>query len=706
MNGYYLEGLSAAAWGDTIETFLPRLDPFHERVSGRGVVKYSARHRPKLVAACALLLAVVPAVWAQSKPVATDESYFAEKLYPLMHDAQCNLCHNDNGVAAATRLQFPPNDAKPQEVTAFGLGLTKLVDRANPEKSLLLLKPTNRIPHTGGERFAPGSKEEGVLLGWIHYLAGLSDKQLDEAEKRLTRDDQHGLEPLTVRRLTHSQYNNTVRDLLGDQSRPADSFPKEDFVHGFKNQLEAQGVPPLQAEAYSDAAERLARSAFRGGDHQGLIPCQPAAATDPVCADKFVRQFGLKAFRRPIDDREAQVYVELFRQEAERTGDFLGGAQMVVEAMLQSPHFLFRVERGAGSPYGQYEIASRLSYFLWDTMPDEELLAAADKGELSTVAQVEATARKMLDDPRAKSSLEEFLAQWLRFDRALSAIRDRRLFRGFSTELAAAMTEETRRLFDHLVWEDQNFMDFFTADYTYVSTDLANLYGLPAPSEEFGRVDYPPDSGRSGVLGHASFLTLTSKPSDTSPTERGLFVRADFLCHEVPPPPPGVNTALPVITEAKPMTNRERLSMHLNSEACATCHRLIDPIGLGFEHYDAIGKFRQELTLSFIPEAHEEGHRKRSEVKLPLDTTAHVQGIENSDFSTPKELGRILAADGACQKCIVKKLFRYTFGREETAADQPAIEAMLKKFQESGFHFRELVVALITSKPFLEGGPS
>jgi hypothetical protein len=304
--------------------------------------------------------------------------------------------------------------------------------------------------------------------------------------------------------------------------------------------------------------------------------------------------------------------------------------------------------------------------------------------------------------------MEEFLAQWLRFDRALSAIRDRRLFRGFSTELAAAMTEETRRLFNHLVWEDENFLEFFTADYTYVSTDLANLYDLPAPAEEFGRVEYPPDSGRGGVFGHGSLLTLTSKPSDTSPTERGLFVRDHFLCHEVPPPPPGVNTALPVVTEAKPMTNRERLGIHLNSEACASCHRLIDPIGLGFEQYDAIGRYREQVTLSFRPEydGDDGGRPERVEINLPLDTTAHVQGIPDSEFSTPKELGRILAADAACQKCMVKKLFRYAFGREESAADQEAIEGILKAFQDSGFRFRELVVALITSRPFLEGGPS
>lgn len=659
------------------------------------------------LALVALFIGAISAAPAQT-PAPTSDSYFTEKLYPLMLNAQCNLCHNDNGVAAATRLQFPSTEATPEQITTFGLGLLRLVDRQHPDKSLLLLKPTKRIEHTGGERIAPGSDQEKTLLGWINYLAGLSEEQVRAAKERIIRAGQRSLEPLTVRRLTHSQYNNTVRDLLGDQSRPADGFPKEDFIHGFKNQAEGQGVPPLQAEAYSEAAERLAQSAFRGGDQQGLIPCEPASATDPVCGADFVRQFGLKAFRRPLDDGEAHVYTKLFRQEAERTGDFRGGAQMVVEAMLQSPHFLFRAERGPGSPFRQYEIASRLSYFLWDTMPDSDLLRAAAKGELSTAEQVEATARRMLEDPRAKSSLDEFLGQWLRFDRALSAIRDRRLFRGFSTELAAAMTEETRQLFNHLVWEDRDFREFFTADYTFVSTDLARLYGLPVPPEEYARVEYPPESGRGGVLGHASVLTLTSKPSETSPTERGLFVRSHFLCHEVPPPPPGVNTALPVITEDKPLTNRDRLGVHLNSEACSGCHRLIDPIGLGFEQYDAIGAFRADMTLNFRSDYEDDdGERpKNVEIKLPIDATAHVQGIENSEFSTPKELGRILAADGSCQKCIVKQVFRYAFGREETAADQAAIDGILKTFRDSGYRFRELLVALITSKPFLEGGPS
>jgi hypothetical protein len=537
------------------------------------------------------------------------------------------------------------------------------------------------------------------LQSWIQYLASLSDEQVRAARDKIARAERFDLSRLTVRRLTHSQYNNTVRDLLGDQVQPANSFPKEDFIRGFKNQLEGQGISPLQAEAYSKAAERLAQAAFRGGDQQRLIPGQPASAKDIDCAAKFVRQFGRKAFRRPITEEESRLYLGLFQREADRTSDFLSGAQVVVEAMLQSPHFLFRVERGGSGPF---EIASRLSYFLWDTMPDEEMLQAAERGEYATIEQIETRARKMLADPRAKASLEEFLSQWMRFDGVLSATRDRRRFSEFNTVLAGAMVEETRRLFNYLVWNDRNFMELFTADYTFLNSDLAKLYGVPEPPEEYAKVSYPADSGRSGVLGHASFLVVTSNPSETSPTSRGLFVRNQFLGHEVPAPPPGVNTSLPELTVEAPQTNRQRLAVHLNSESCASCHRLIDPIGLGFEQYNPIGAFEEKMVLR-------SGGGRRggptTTVELPLDTSAHIQGIQNSNFSTPKELGRILAANKSCQRSIVKQLFRYAFGREETASDQPVIEAVFEKFRDSGFRFRELIVAMATSELFLQRRP-
>ena len=230
-----------------------------------------------------------------------DESFFVEQVYPALHAAQCERCHSDNGVASETRLAFPESDADHDRITAFGLSLMDLVDRQNPERSLLLRKPTKRVKHTGGQRIKPGSDEEAVLLRWINYLAGLSDEQVRRARERIARSDQRGLEALTVRRLTHSQYNHTVRDLLGDQSQPASSFPKEDFVNGFKNQWEAQGVSPLQAEAYSKAAERLARAAFRGGDQHGLIPRRPESPTDAASCRRVRPAVWSQGISPPLD---------------------------------------------------------------------------------------------------------------------------------------------------------------------------------------------------------------------------------------------------------------------------------------------------------------------------------------------------------------------------------------------------------------------
>ena len=646
----------------------------------------------------AFLLAIVSHAHAQSDSV-IEQSFFAEKLYPVMLREQCNLCHNDNGVASDTELEFPSAQANPEQVAAFGLRLMELIDRGDPPESLLFRKPTNREEHTGGERIKQGSEEEQLLLSWINYLAGLSDDQIQQARRQIALAEQHALEPLMVRRLTHSQYNHTVRDLLGDDSQPANRFPGEDFIRGFQNQAEAQGISPLQAEAYAQAAEWLAASAFRGGDSRGLIPCQPDSSAPTDCAVQFVRQFGRRAFRRPLTDSEERVYTSLFQREI-APADFFSGARIVVEAMLQSPHFLFRVQQGNKGPFQQYEVASRLSYFLWDTMPSAEMLDAAGRGAFSRPEQVEAAARGMLEDPRAQASLEEFLAQWMRFDRVLTATRDRRRYGAFDAEIAAAMVEETQALFNYLVWGDRNFMEFFTADYTFLSANLAPLYDLPPPPEEYAMVKYPATSGRSGVLGHGSFLVATSKPAETSPTERGLFIRNHFLGHEVPPPPPGVNAVLPEVTEDKPLTNRQRLQVHLNSEACSNCHRLIDPIGFGFEQYDAIGRFREKMSLQFGGNSYEGGNAPS--IDLDIDTSALVQGIEDSAFDTPQGLGRILAENEACQRCIVKQLFRYAFGRAETSSDQPVIDAILKKFRDSGFRFRELIVAVVTSELFLQ----
>ncbi len=633
------------------------------------------------------------ALWAQGGD-------FRTTLYPILEKANCRACHNAEGVASATRLHFPETDADAQKIDAFGNSLVSLIDRDHRDASLLLRKPTARIPHTGGERIRPGSPEETVLKAWIAKLSQLSGSELATALKyrELESAGTGALQAdAELRRLTHSQYNHTVRDLLGDQTSPAMQFPPEDFVNGFRNQSRGQSLSPLLVEGYSNAAEKLARAAFRGGDTHGLIPCKPSVE----CGKRFVREFGKKAFRRPLDAGEQQRYEALLVREP----DFLKGAQLVVEAMLQSPNFLFWLDTTPDPKLKAWATASSLSYSVWDTMPDAELFAAAERGELATRVGVEKQVRRMLADPRAHESLDEFVSQWLRFDRLLTASKDRRKFPYFTRETANAMTTEARTFVSDLVWNDDNFMKLFTADYGYVSPELARIYGVTAPAKDFDRVPFPANSERAGILGQGLFLALTAKPDDSSPTARGLFVREQFLCQHVPDPPPGVNTNLPPVTEAKPQTNRDRMSEHTTSSSCATCHKLMDGVGFGLEKFDAIGAKREQLVLEFrgknADDEEEQGHKvpKRT-VTLPLNTEAYVAGIPNSDFTSPFQLGAVLAKSTQCQECVVKQYFRFQAGRSDTPADRPLLRMVTENFRDSGFQFKQLILSLVVLREF------
>jgi hypothetical protein len=643
---------------------------------------------------------------AQSTPLS-----FTRTIFPIFEAAQCRGCHAEDGVASATRLHFPEPNASPDEVDAFGLTLAVLVDRANPERSLLLNKPTNRVRHTGGVRIQPGSFEETALTEWVRQLAGVPEERIAAARERLAAaaaatpsGDQ------TLRRLTHSQYNNTVRDLLGDFSRPADRFPPEDFVNGFRNQRSAQSIPPLLAEAYSAAAEKLALNAFRAGDVNGLVPCKPSSPRDAACRDQFLRTFGLHAFRRPLTDAEVKRYADLFNAQTAAPGkgsapQFLDGARAVVEAMLQSPKLLFLTEArtNAGRAAPDYEIASRLSYLLWNTMPDRALFEAAAAGQLHTPDAIERAARTMLNHRFAREAVDEFFSEWLRFDRALGSVKDRRRFPEFTPELAAMMVQETRLLLDHLVWDSGSFMEAFTADYSFLNSDLASVYGVPAPAGEFERVPLTAAAHRAGLLGHASFLSSNAGPVETSPTARGIFVREQLLCQHVPNPPPGVNTQVPEPTPDSPRARRQRMQSHVENPTCASCHRLMDPIGFGLENYDALGQWRDQELIEFEGTGSGRNKTPPKTFQLPIDRTGEIAGLPNAAFTDPIEIGRLLATSPACQECIVKQVFRYAFGRPETAADRETIRRAFSTFRDSGFKFKELLIALVRAPQFLEG---
>ncbi len=584
-------------------------------------------------------------------------------IAPILEQAQCRDCHSENGVASTTRLQFPTG----------AVDLPRLLQPL-AANDLLWRKPTNRIPHGGGERIKQGSAEDESLRRFTAWLATLP------APTTALKVESQPL-PTVLRRLTHSQYNNTVADLLHDRTRPANAFPAEDFINGYTNQAAGQSISPLMAEDYARAAAKLARNAQRSGILAKLILCDKI---HPACPEHFVRSFGAKAFRRDLTPQEVSAYTKLLGPNFD--------AALVVEAMLQSPGFLFHTSTGP---------AARLSYLLWDTAPDDTLRQA----KLATQDDIEAQARRLLADPRARLALNQFLAEWLRFDRVKGALRERKLFPEFGPELIQAMLAETTRLFEDLVWNDKNFLDLFTARYSFVNTALAQLYELPPPASEFAPVQFPANAKRAGILGHASFLTLTSKPAETAPTDRGLFVREHFLCQIVPPPPPGVSTTLPALSEDKPLTNRERLAVHLSNASCAGCHRLVDPIGFGFEQFDAIGRYREKQIALIYPAVDTEKKNVRRDgvpTELLVDTKASILGIANSDFASPAEAGGILARTPACQRCIVKQFFRYALGRPETDADLPHIEKAFERFSRSGFRFRELVLAIVTSQPFLE----
>src|SRR5687767_4193581 len=643
--------------------------------------------------------AVVGATQYRVVEAQTPAPSFSTTVYPVLEKAGCRACHTDEGVASGTRLHFPPEAASADEIDAFGLTLAALVNRGDPSSSLLLNKPTNRTRHVGGVKIEPDSADEQVLRAWVQHLAGVPDADVSVARARLAVVKPAAAHQVGLRRLTHSQYNNTVRDLVGDYSRPADRFPPEDFVGGFKNQIRSQGIPPVLEDAYSRAAERMALNAFRAGDVNNLIPCKPASARDAKCREQFVRAFGERAFRRPLTSVEVRRYSDLFATQAAKAGKFLEGARVVVEAMLQSPKFLFHVTAGDAGALRDYAIANRLSYFLWDTMPDRALLDAAANGDLRTADGLERVARSMLEDKRARQAVDEFFSQWLRFDRMLGAAKDDGRYPTFTPELAAMMVQETKMLLGHLVWNDRSFMEALTADYSFLNGDLARLYGLPEPAGEYEIVKFPAGLPRAGILGQATFLASTTGPVETSPTARGLFVREHLLCQVVPNPPPGVNTNLPEPTADAVRAKRDRMLEHVENQSCSGCHRLMDPIRFGLEKYDAVGAWREKEKLEVGGE--EAGRSKL--VDVDINAVGEIAGLANSTFTDSRTLGRVLASSPVCQDCVVKQMFRYGFGRPETPADRTSIAGAAAAFRSSGFKFKEMLISLVRTPQFLEG---
>ena len=427
---------------------------------------------------------------------------------------------------------------------------------------------------------------------------------------------------------------------------------------------------------------------------QKVFSCRPTvAAEERPCARQILSRLGSDAYRRPLTAGELDRLMPLFDKGAAPSGGaggFEGGVRHALEAILASPYFIFRMEKEPeiAKPGGTYrvadvDLASRLSFFLWGTSPDQELLALAGKGALSASAVLEKQTRRMLADPRADALGVRFAAQWLRLQDVDKVHPDPNNYPNFDDNLAAAMRRETELFFNSLVREDRSVLDLYRANYTYVNDRLARHYGFPSVSgSEFRRVEYPDDT-RRGVLGQGSVLVQTSLANRTSPVLRGKWVMEVLMGTPPPPPPPDV-PALEETAEAKNgrmFTTRERMEMHRANPTCNACHRFMDPIGLALDNFDVTAKWRER------------------ENGMPLDTRGDY--YDGTRVTTPAELTRaLLKRPVPLVRTFTENLMAYALGRRVEYFDQPAIRSIAKAAEANQYKMSSFILGVIKSDAF------
>jgi hypothetical protein len=491
-----------------------------------------------------------------------------------------------------------------------------------------------------------------------------------------------------IRRLTHSEYDNTMRDLLGDTSGPGQSFPTEGNAKtGFDNEAAALSVSPLLIEDYADAAKTLVDTLMTTADKKKIVVGCDLAAQGMACAQTSINAFARRAYRRPVTDAEKQRLTTLMQAAVSEGETVETGLRLALRAVLLSPKFLYRVEidadpgSAAAHALSPYELATRLSYFLWSTTPDEPLLQAADAGTLSAPDAIGKQVIRMLADPKAQGFIKNFAGQWLGLRSLPTTTRDAMKFPGFDAATKTSMQSETELFFKSFLDENKDVHDLLNAKYTYVDTRLAKLYGISgAPPSGFAKVNLG-TAPRMGLLTQASFLTITSKNNGTSPVKRGKWVLGQLLCSEPPPPPPGVP---PLPQETVPTGSvRQKFLQHRTSATCAACHSKMDPIGFAFESYDAVGAFRSKDDNGF-----------------PVDTTGQLASGEA--FSNALELETLVSKDSAFTSCMTERLFEYAVGRAQNPEDQCALDGALAAAQKQGMTLPALVTALAQSTPFIE----
>jgi len=499
---------------------------------------------------------------------------------------------------------------------------------------------------------------------------------------------QPGRSPL--RRLNHIEYDATVHDLLG-AGQQTQNFPPDEQGAGFSNNADALTVSSLLAEGYQSAAGKMAADAV---SHLSTFSsCDATASGEDTCAEQLLRTLGKRAFRRPLSQDEVTRYLALYKL-GRNAAAYTDGMSLMLQALLESPHFLYRVEGApaAGSapaPVSAYEMASRLSYFLWGSMPDDALFAAADQNQLATNEQLTSQVQRLLQDPRAKTSIATLHREWLELTSALEAPKAAMLYPTWNPALAADLFKESQLFVDDVFWNDGNVSSLLSGSSTFVNASLANFYGV-APSSApqangFGKVSLA-GAPRLGLLTQGTFLAAHAGPDQSSPVRRGKFIREQLLCQPVPPPPNNIVIKPPTYDPGS--STRERFVQHEKEPICVACHANMDPLGFAFEGYDAIGGFRT------------------TDGPHPVDAHGTLSGTDvDGDFKDGLELVGRLATSKDVAACVATQWFRYAHGRTEGDQDSCAVAKLEQDFADKHYDMRALPLAIVLGETFRYRAP-
>ncbi len=577
----------------------------------------------------------------------------------------CYDCHTGDKPEGGVRVDFLATDGELA-------GQIELVD-----KIILTLKD-QQMPPADAEQ--PEGADRVQLIEWI--------------EQRLRKFDCGSVNRpgrVTMRRLNRTEYNNTVRDLTGLDLRLANDFPSDDVGNGFDNIGDVLSLPPILLEKYLTSAKQIADEVIKNQDAtKRVFPRQPSDPNNLEEAVEVARanasNFASRAFRRPLETEESERLYQLMRAAWEANATKEEIMQTMITAVLASPHFIYRVEDDKPEdfvdgirPLNDFEIASRMSYFLWSSMPDDRLIELAAQRKLNTTEHLKAEVDRMLADPKANALVENFAGQWLQL-RDLEALSpDPVKFSTFDANLRRSMRRETELLFTSILKENRSILELLSADYTYVDARLARHYELDGISgDEFQRVDLK--GKRRGMLMHGSILLLTSNPTRTSPVKRGKWVLENLLAEPPPPPPPNV----PELGAAGETlgTLRQQMEQHRVNPNCAVCHVKMDAVGFGLENFDAIGSWRDA-----------DGREK-------IDPSGILPG--GRTFNGPLDLVQILVEDKKAEfsRCLSLKMLTYALGRGLGVADRCTVSSIVNNLTDDNYRFSTLIKSIVTSPPF------